>query len=80
MEYTTEVTVEVDDSDIERYAKDNLGMIDEGDAEEWTHENVPCSDWLDNEADPDVTLDWVLKNIPHERIIEALEKEMGGKA
>lgn len=72
------VTIEVDDSYIEEYAKDHLGMIDEGDAEEWTHENVSCHEWLDKECDPDAALHWVLENVPHERIIEELEKEMRG--
>ncbi|QDP48803.1 MAG: hypothetical protein Unbinned5081contig1000_52 [Prokaryotic dsDNA virus sp.] len=68
------VTIEVDDSSVADYARYSLGMTDE--PEQWTHDHVPADEWLDNEDDPEGALDWVLKNVPTDAILSALEAKL----
>ena len=71
-----DVEIDIDDCVIEEYAEDTLGMT--ADPEQWTHDNLSVEVWLDNEDDPENTLNWVLKNVDHETIIAALEAELRG--
>ena len=73
--------VDIDDGAIIEYVSVcfDIGDLDwEEKAEKWTHDNVYITDWLDKEDDPDATLDWVLKNVPMDDILSAIEKEVGG--